>query len=100
MIYALPNGKHIHLSLEEYLNLTDDEIKFLVAYDYGATINNPNYCSARERNAKDKPDKLNGLAEEYGLVDDEVDEEDALRYTDTISDLEKLEELDSQQEED
>lgn len=84
--------------MEEYLNLTDEEIRFLVAYDYGSTINNPNYCSARERNSKDKPDKLDGKLEEWGLVDDEVDEEDALRYTDTISDLEKLEELDSQQD--
>jgi len=34
------------MTLEEYLNLTDDEVEFLVAYEYGEPINDAFYSSA------------------------------------------------------
>ena len=41
MIYQLPNGKVIHISIEEYLSLTPEDIQYLMAGDYGDHIINP-----------------------------------------------------------
>jgi len=41
MTYQLPNGKTIYLSIEEYLDLTDEDIQYLISIDYGDTIVNP-----------------------------------------------------------
>jgi len=35
MLYQLPNGKVINISLDDYLNLTDEDIQALVALNYG-----------------------------------------------------------------
>ena len=35
MIFSLPNGKVINLTIEEYLNLTDEDIQTLMALNYG-----------------------------------------------------------------
>ena len=35
MLYQLPNGKVIHLTIEEYLNLTDEDIQTLIALNSG-----------------------------------------------------------------
>ena len=41
MIYQLPNGKTIYLSIDEYLNLTDSDIQYMVANNYGEVTVNP-----------------------------------------------------------
>ena len=41
MIYQLPNGKVIHLSIEEYLSLTEEDIQYLISLDYGEHIRDP-----------------------------------------------------------
>ena len=38
MLYQLPNGKTIHLTIDEYLNLSDEDIQFFMAYDLGEHI--------------------------------------------------------------
>ena len=45
MIYQLPNGRIIELSIEEYLSLSDDEIRDLngLSNDYTSDITNPFY---------------------------------------------------------
>ena len=47
MIYQLPNGRIIEISLEMYLDLTDDEIKDLNGLNgsYSSETNNPFYKS-------------------------------------------------------
>jgi len=52
MQYQLPNGKVINLTIEEYLNLTDDDIQFLIAYNYGDTITDPFTGSTLNKNKK------------------------------------------------
>ena len=54
MVYQLPNGKVIHLSIEEYLDLTDEDIQHLMALDYGEHIINPFAGSAVHNNSKEK----------------------------------------------
>jgi hypothetical protein len=52
MVYQLPNGKCVHLSIEEYLNLTHEDIQFLMAGDYGDHIVNPFKGSAIDLKSK------------------------------------------------
>ena len=35
MLYQLPNGKVVNISVDEYLNLTDEDIQALVALNFG-----------------------------------------------------------------
>lgn len=41
MIYQLPNGKCIEMSIDQYLKMTDEELKNLVAYNFGEEFNDP-----------------------------------------------------------
>lgn len=54
MQYQLPNGKVVHLSVEEYLDLTDEDIQYLMSIDYGEHIRDPFTGSAVDRNTRDK----------------------------------------------
>ena len=73
MIYQLPNGKVIHISIEEYLNLTHEDIQYLMAGDYGDHIVNPFKYSVIE-----KP-----KSKEFKDFDD--DDFDADTFSDDIS---------------
>lgn len=69
MLYQLPNGKTIYLTIEEFLSLTDQDIQYLVSVDCGEAILNPFRGSATVD--KSQPNK------EYDfdyLVNDEEDE--------------------------
>jgi hypothetical protein len=72
MIYQLPNGKVIHISVEEYLNLTHEDIQYLMAGDYGDHIINPFKYSAIDNPKSSKPDDLDdtGLDDADGFSDD------------------------------
>lgn len=45
MIISLPNGKHIHVSLEEYLSIKDEDMdlwyKSMIENDLGEEFTNP-----------------------------------------------------------
>ena len=41
MLYQLPTGKVIEISVEQYLELTDEELEYLIAYNYGEILENP-----------------------------------------------------------
>lgn len=41
MIYSLPNGKVIFITLEQYLELSDEDIMYLMSIDYGDYVTNP-----------------------------------------------------------
>jgi len=49
MLYQLPNGKVVHLTVEEYLDLTDLDIQYLMSIDYGHYITDPFSGSAVEK---------------------------------------------------
>jgi len=53
MLYQLPNGKVIHLSIDEYLDLTDLDIQYLMSIDYGDTVIDPFSGSAINGNVKE-----------------------------------------------
>ena len=49
MYYQLSNGKVVKLSLEEFLELTDADVQFLMSIDYGDHIIDPFHGSAVEK---------------------------------------------------
>lgn len=54
MVYQLPNGKVIHLTIEQYLDLTDEDIQYLISIEYGEYATNPFTNSASLDNKKEK----------------------------------------------
>jgi hypothetical protein len=53
MLYQLPNGKVVYLSIEEYLDLSDEDVQYLMSIDYGEYIGDPFTGSAVENNSKE-----------------------------------------------
>lgn len=68
MIYQLANGKVIHLSIEEYLQLTDDDMKLLISANAGESILDPFQGSVLEDNVKGKVEYIDDL-DDYSVED-------------------------------
>lgn len=41
MLYQLPTGKVIEISTEQYLEMSDEELEYLIAYNYGEVQEDP-----------------------------------------------------------
>lgn len=54
MLYQLPTGKVISLTIDEYLNLTDQDIQFLVSVNAGEYANSPWVGSSIKHNSSNK----------------------------------------------
>lgn len=54
MIYQLPNGKVVYLTIEEYLDLTDEDVQYLMSLDFGEHLRDPFSGSAVKKNTKEK----------------------------------------------
>jgi hypothetical protein len=54
MLYQLPNGKVINLTVEQYLELTNEDIQYMMSIDFGNHIINPFSESAVVQNTKEK----------------------------------------------
>ena len=48
MLYNLPNGKVIEISVEQYLDMNDEEFEYLLSINYGEVIENPFFGSVLE----------------------------------------------------
>lgn len=79
MLYQLPNGKVIEISTEQYLEMTDEELEYLVAFNYGDAIDNPWFGSVISKRApKDEDDEeiiplLDEVSDEIKLEDLDID---------------------------
>jgi len=73
MIYQLPTGKIVHLSLEEYLNLTNEDIQYLISTGLGESPNNPFYSSS--------------LSNPKGTLDRVIEHDTSMDYEDDIDDI-------------
>jgi hypothetical protein len=88
MLYQLANGKVVYLSIDEYLDLTDEDIQYLISLDYGEHVINPFTGSAVEKNTKEKyydfelflqdDEILNDIDSNDMLFDDIIDLSDNL----------------------
>lgn len=45
MLYQLPNGRTIEMSVEQYLDMTDDDFEYLIAHNYGDELEDPFFGS-------------------------------------------------------
>jgi len=41
MFYQLPNGKVIEMTTEQFVEMSDEELEYLIAYNYGDILENP-----------------------------------------------------------
>ena len=46
MIYQLPNGKVINLTIDQYLDLTDEDIQYMMSINFGDHATSPWYGSS------------------------------------------------------
>lgn len=51
MLYQLPNGKVIEISTEQYFEMSDEELEYLVAYNYGDVMEDPWFGSVLSKSA-------------------------------------------------
>ena len=54
MIYQLPNGKVINITIEQFLDMTDQDIQYFMSINGGDHCSNPFTDSACIDNAKEK----------------------------------------------
>lgn len=64
MLYQLSNGKVVYLSIDEYLDLTDLDIQYLISLDYGDSITDPFSGSAINTKEKEVFYDFNSLSED------------------------------------
>jgi hypothetical protein len=81
MLYQLPNGKVVHLTIEEYLDLTDEDIQYLMSIDYGEYVRDPFKGSAVENTSRDE------YYDFEFLVQDEEDPNDVISDDDPFDDI-------------
>ncbi len=48
MLYNLPNGKVIEISVEQYIDMSDEEFEYLLSINYGEIIEDPFFGSVLE----------------------------------------------------
>jgi hypothetical protein len=84
MFYQLPNGKVIELSTEQYLEMSDEELEYLIAFNYGDVVENPWHGSILTKHDKSIDDSPEILPE---LID--IPEIDKILDLDVDSNLEE-----------
>jgi hypothetical protein len=75
MLYQLPNGKVINLSIDQYLELTNEDIQYMMSIDFGDHIINPFSDSAITQNAKEKYYDFDYLSDDESFDDRISDDE-------------------------
>lgn len=78
MIYQLPNGKIINISIDAYLRMSDDDWRYINESEFGSNINNENIFNVTEDTAESLEiidDYIEELPETLELPDDQEFEE-------------------------
>ncbi len=52
MLYNLPNGKVIEISVEQFLDMEDEEFEYLLSINFGEPIENPFFGSSLENKSR------------------------------------------------
>lgn len=58
MLYQLPNGRVIELSTEQFFQMSDEELQYYVAYNYGETVEDPWFGSVLSKEAPDDYEEI------------------------------------------
>jgi len=56
MLYQLPTGKTIYISVEAYLSLTDEDLQYIISTGVGSSPNNPFHGSVIKKPRIDDDD--------------------------------------------
>jgi hypothetical protein len=83
MFYQLPNGRVLEISTEQYFLMSDEELDYLLAYNYGDIVENPWHGSILTKHCKtleDNPEIMRELTDIPGIdklldLDIEIEEE-------------------------
>lgn len=88
MLYQLPNGKCIELSLEQYLRMSDEELSGLIGMNIGNVINDPFAISVLKYGPArvEEEEITDDFAEEEPELLTDIDPEEKLTDTDFIDD--------------
>jgi hypothetical protein len=81
MLYQLPNGKVIEISTEQYFEMTDEELEYLVAYNYGEVQENPWFGSVLNKQDKQNDvvlPEITDISEDDKLSDLDIDYDDII----------------------
>jgi hypothetical protein len=73
MIYQLPNGKIINISIESYLRMSDEDLRYLNESNFGSNIGNANPFDITEdttENIDFVEDYIEDLPEDIEFPDD------------------------------
>jgi hypothetical protein len=79
MFYQLPNGKVIEISTEQFIEMSDEELEYLIAYNYGDVVENPwhgSILSKHDVTPEDEPEiirDITSIPEIDKLIDLDVD---------------------------
>ena len=87
MQYQLPNGKVINLTLDQFLDLTDEDIQYLVSMGHGEHIRDPFYGSAVQDNKQEKYydfDYLTDDESEDTVISDDEPFDDIIDLSDSL----------------
>jgi hypothetical protein len=84
MLYQLPNGKVIEISTEQYIEMSDEELEYLIAYNYGEVMENPWFGSVLSKKENSIPDITESVED---LID--IPEEEKLTHPDIDFDPEE-----------
>jgi hypothetical protein len=61
MLYQLPNGKVIEISTEQYIEMSDEEFEYLIAYNYGEVVEDPWFGSVISKADNSKEDVTDAI---------------------------------------
>lgn len=79
MLYQLPTGKVIEISTEQFIDMTDEELEYLVAYNYGDSLENPWFGSVLTKGALETFDEvipeLPDISQDDKYMDLDLDED-------------------------
>ena len=84
MQYQLPSGKVIFLTIDQYLDLTDEDIQYLMSIDAGEHALNPFTDSAVVENTKEKYYDFDYLADDESsddIISDDTPFDDIIDLT-------------------
>lgn len=79
MLVQLPNGKTVHMSIEQYLALDDSDIQYMVSVNCGSTASSP-WCGSavkgvgkvRTSDEDEDPEDTEGIDPEELDLDEET----------------------------
>jgi hypothetical protein len=90
MLYQLPNGKVIYLTVEQFLDLTDLDIQYFMSINAGEHAQNPFTDSAVVQNSKEHYYDFDYLVDDENsnddLIDDDIPFDEIIDLSDSLED--------------